>query len=42
MELLSAVLTSNSPAGGVLTFVIPVGIFAAAVLFGFFSRKRLS
>lgn len=31
---------SNAPAGAVLTFVIPVGLFVVVLLWSFFSRKR--
>lgn len=37
-----ATLVSNTPAGGVLTFAIPIGVFAAVAVWGFFQRKRVS
>lgn len=41
MDLI-AVLTSNTPAGGPITFIIPIGVLAAISAWGFFQRKRIS
>ncbi len=35
-------LIQNVPAGGVLTMVLPVGIFVALLFWGFFQRKRFN
>ena len=35
-------LVQNSPAGGVLTMVVPLGIFVALLFWGFFQRKRFN
>ncbi len=31
---------SNSQAGADLTYIIPIGVFVAALIYGFFVRKR--
>lgn len=36
-----ATLVSNTPAGGPLTFIIPIGVLAAVSAWGFFQRKRV-
>ena len=40
--MFGVVTPSNTPAGGVLTFIIPVGVFVFAVFMGFLQRKRIN
>jgi hypothetical protein len=35
-------MVQNSPAGAVLTMVVPLGIFVALLFWGFFQRKRFN
>lgn len=39
MEVLGFV-GANTQAGADLTYIIPIGIFVASVIYGFFVRKR--
>ena len=40
--MFGASLIQNVPAGGVLTMVLPLGIFISLVFWGFFQRKRFN
>ncbi|SHE39853.1 hypothetical protein SAMN02745225_00513 [Ferrithrix thermotolerans DSM 19514] len=34
------ILGENSQAGADITYIIPIGVFIAALIYGFFVRKR--
>jgi hypothetical protein len=34
------ILGENSQAGAYITYIIPIGVFIAALIYGFFVRKR--
>lgn len=40
-RMLGVVTPSNTPAGGDLTLLIPLGVFILAVFMGFLQRRRI-
>ncbi len=40
--MLAGVFPMDVPAGGVLTMVVPLGIFIGLLFWGFFQRKRFN